>query len=118
MNQEKSQEKKYTRFYRDGVPYFDEFENVVSMLYSRETDKAEIKATLELMRNIQEHLGHCNKILGMSEQLVEDARAKNASEEEIDKLVSLCRELQCVQTNLSNSVVKCSNRLVDKIFPR
>ncbi len=118
MNQEKSKDQKHTRFYRDGVPYFDEFENVVSMLYSKDVDKTEIKATLELMRNIQDHLGHCNKILGMSEELVEDARARNASEEEIGKLVSLCRELQCVQTNLSNSVVKCSNRLIDKIFPR
>ena len=71
------QEKEYKqRFYRDGAPYFRDFELVVSQLFGDEhsSNKAVAHATLDLMKSINEHLAECQELLGQTESLVEKAR--------------------------------------------
>jgi len=119
MTKAQTEEKNKNRFYRDGVPYFGDFEIVVSQLFGKGKPLSPyLQATLELMRGIHDHLADCNAILGKTEALVEEAREQQKSREEIEKLVSLCRDLQKVQTQLSNAVVRCTNQIVDEIFPR
>ena len=120
MNEINSETKLRQRFYRDGAPYFKDFELVVSELFvnSKSQNKAVAHATIDLMRTIQDHLTNCHNLLGKTEKLVEDARAADASNEEIANLVSLCLDIQNLQTNLSESASRCVNNFVDEIFPR
>ncbi len=102
------------RFFRDGAPYFDEFEKNVSLLFEEEDKKYHetIQANVNLIRGIHENLADCQSILRKAEALVEEARDRNAAPDEIEKLVSICKDLQTLQTNLSNEVVICIHQIV------
>jgi hypothetical protein len=110
-----------TRFYRDGAPYFKDFELVVSQLFGESPsmgNKAVADVTIQLMRGIHDHLASCQSLLGTTEDLVEKARAQNLSEESVEDLVKLCVGLQRLQTDLSEMVTQSVNHFVDEVFPR
>ncbi|MBD3265459.1 hypothetical protein GF373_02215 [bacterium] len=120
MSEEKVEQGFQQRFYRDGAPYFRDFELVVSQLFDNEGpgNKAVAHATVDLMKGIHAHLAECQKLLGETEALVEKARDENEPQEKIDDLVNLCLNLQQLQTGLSDKVTSCVNNFVDEIFPR
>jgi hypothetical protein len=107
------------RFFRDGAPYIDNFETVVSLLIGKvKQQDVFIQSTLCLIRSVHDHLADCQELLGKTEKLVEDARKENQSDQNIDKLVMLCKDLQSLQTTLVDSVLDCTNEVIDEIFPR
>ncbi len=116
---EMNQEKQRTRFFREATPYFDDFELVVSQLLGKEKIHGQyVSITVEMLRGIYDQLADCHSILGKTEKLVEEARARNESSEEIEKLVLICRDLQNLQTNLANTIMNYINKVVDEVFPR
>ncbi|MBI1387261.1 MAG: hypothetical protein GC154_02285 [bacterium] len=114
------QEKTLHRFYRDGAPYMGDFEDVVSKLVVVQKGSSEYLSAslLQLMKDIHTRLADCQAILGKVENMIEDARANNASQEEISPLVDLCLDLQHVQLHMTKDVEKCVNGIVDRVFPR
>lgn len=107
------------RFFRDGAPYIDNFETVASLLIGKQPQQdLFIHTTLELIRAIHVHLSMCQEALGKTENLVEEARAENAPQERIDNLISLCRDLQALQTQLVDQVVESMNNVIENILPR
>lgn len=107
------------RFYRDGAPYLENFETVLGLLKGKlKQQDIFIDSTVTLIRTIFHHLSECQDLLGKTEQLVEEARSNNDSPEEIEKLVSLCRDLQRIQIDLSEATLQCANKVVDDILPR
>lgn len=120
MNEMESKLNHKQRFFRDGAPYFKDFEMVVQELFSnsKSQNKAVAHATVDLMKAIQEHLADCHNLLGKTEKLVEEARIEKAPDDEIDKLISICLDIQNLQTKLSESASRCVNNFVDEIFPR
>lgn len=113
-------EPKYQRFYRDGPPYFQDFEMIISQLFGKNSSKnqAVADAMVELMKDVNEQLAICHNMLGKTEALVEEARERKEPPEEIEKLVDICRDLQKLQTSLANSVKSSTSKIVDEIFPR
>jgi len=120
-NTEKTPEKKMKqRFFREGTPYFEDFELVVSQLVTLQDRSAQylVPVLMDLIRGIHDHLADCQAALGKTEILVEEARARQEKPEEIEKIVSLCRDLQFLQVNLAKSVEDTVTRILDKVLPR
>ena len=110
---------KKIRFRREGTTYIEDFELAVSTLLTSQREKNPfISTTIELMKVIQSHLGHCQEILAHTEKLIEEARNRNASQDDIRKMADLCLEQQKLQVTLADSVVHCINQIVDSLFPR
>lgn len=110
---------KQQRFNRDGNPYFDDFEITVSTLFSSQKDTNPfIASTIDMMKVMQNHLASCREVLSRTESLVEEARKNNSPLEDIEKLVTLCREQQEMQVKLMTEMIECINKVVDLVFPR
>ncbi len=108
----------HRRFYRDGAPYVDNFEAVASLLVDKQKHQdLFITMTLDLVRTIHEHLADCQDALGKAESLVEEARAERYPQEKIDRMISLCRDLQNLQTRLVDNVVENMNQVIHAVFP-
>ena len=107
------------RFHRDGNPYFEDFQITVKTLFESQKDKNPfIDSTIALMEAMQAHLENCQDVLAQTELLVEQAREENASANEIEKLVKLCRAQQEMQVRLVTDIIDCLNKVVDNVFPR
>lgn len=119
MTENTIDQKQRRRFFRDGAPYIDNFETIASLVMGKQKQQdLFINTTLELIRAIHVHLAKCQDMLGKTESMVEEARAENAPKEKINQLVSLCCDLQNVQTTLVDNVVDIMNNVIENILPR
>jgi len=118
MNEQQPETAKKQRFFRDGAPYFHDFEMVVSKMFENDSHNSQLlfSSMLELFKNLNLHLADCQSLLGKVELMVESAREKKADPAEIEKLISVCRDLQSLQLNLADYVKQCVNRIIDKLF--
>ena len=81
------------RFFRDGAPYFKDFEIVVSQLFGESQNignKAVADVTIQLMHGIHDHLANCQALLGSTEDMIEKARKENEPADKIEQLSQLC----------------------------
>ncbi len=120
MNETNGKKDYKQRFFREGTSYFEDFEIIVSQLVMVQDKSSQylVPVLLDLIRGIHDHLAHCQATLGKTETLVEEARARQESPEEIEKIVSVCRELQMMQINLAQSTEEAVNKVLDKVLPR
>ncbi len=117
--EEKNNIQQYRRFFRDGAPYIDNFESVASLLMGKQKQQdLFISTTMHLIRSVHDHLAQCQSVLGKAEQLIEDAREANSSEQNIKDHVNLCCELQNIQTKLVDDVIESMNGVIENVLPR
>ncbi len=110
----------YRRFYRDGAPYMGSFEEIVSKLVIAQKGSSEylVPSILNLMKGIHDRLADLQSLLGSTESLIEEARDRQDDPAEIGKLISLCVELQRIQTNMVGNVEQCVDEILDHALPR
>lgn len=108
------------RFLRDAPPFLDGFERVVGdlILVQKDSSVYLMPITMELVKHIRNHFDECHSMLAKTEESIEMARARNAPDDEIEKLADICRDLQRAQTNLAENVESSVQKILDQVFPR
>jgi hypothetical protein len=101
------------RFFRDGAPYIEEFELVISHLLNENSgdSKVKLQPALILIREIYEQLAESQKALGKTEIIIEESRKNNDSLQKINKLAEVCLDIQDLQLKLVSSTTQFINEI-------